>query len=1057
MKILVTQNLPKALTSRKLLWGKIMFTAFFLLLAALFAQAQNTTVRGRITNEKNLPVADVSVVIKGTTTGTTTNANGEFQINAPSNGTLVVSSVGYPTKEIPVNGQATHNVTLTTASTDMEQVVVIGYGSQRKADVTGSTVSVKGETLNEIKAPNVFNQLQGRAAGVDIVTNGTSIGTAGQIRIRGSRSLSGNNDPLIVVDGMAYGGSINDINPENVASIDILKDASATAIYGSRGSNGVIIITTKRGTTGRAVTTYNGYVGRVSAIGTYRLFTGQEYAQFKADAAKGNSNVANQNIYALTPTEQTNLAAGVNTDWQNLLLTTGIRTSHDVNVRGGTERTQYFFGMGYYRETGVIHDQKLDRYSFNVNIDHKMSERIKVGFTSFNTLLRSNRLGTNAYGTATRISPLFKAYNDDGTINFQPTVQQSVDNTTINPLTSIGNNDLIVAFQRRLQIQDNFYGEVNIIKGLKFRTTFGYGWSQTLNDNYTGPGTVFNTNATTAGSNLSQANAEGWQYTINNSFEYNTTFASRHRLQAQALQEIQKNHFQSQQFNGVGIPANFIQDYNWQQVSTTTPQGGNFNESGLIGYMGRAIYSFDDKYLVTATIRTDGASVLAPGHQWTTYPAISIGWNLSREKFMENINVLSLLKLRAGWGVSANAGIAPYTTLGSLSNNFYNFGQGTTVGVNFQNGYLINTAPNPDLTWEKTTGLNIGVDYALFNNRLSGSIEYFTTNTDDILLTKGLPRSLGVNSILTNVGKTSSWGMDFNISGVIVKSSKAGGFAWRTDANAFFSREKIEALQNNLQQDLANGWFVGQPLTVIYDYRKIGIWQTADSAQAKLYGVAPGDIRIQDIDKSNSITAADRQIIGDFQPTVVAGLSNHMEYKNFDLNFVLFGRFGQTVVVSYLSADGGAGGYPFFLNSRVQQLKVDYWTPTNPTNDFPQPDAGRDALTYTSTLTYRDGSFIKVRTIDLGYTFSSKLLGRSGFQSLRAYVSAQNPFILWSPLVRDGLGLDPEGNSGNNNNGATNTVSTQGGGATAVPTRAIIVNMGVPPTRQFIFGVNLRF
>jgi hypothetical protein len=416
--------------------------------------------------------------------------------------------------------------------------------------------------------------------------------------------------------------------------------------------------------------------------------------------------------------------------------------------------------------------------------------------------------------------------------------------------------------------------------------------------------------------------------------------------------------------------------------------------------------------------------------------------------------MVSALKLRVSWGISANAGISPYTTLGSLGNNFYNFGQGTTVGVNYQNGYLINTAPNPNLTWEKTEGLNIGVDFGLFANRLTGSIDYFTTSTTDILLNKGLPRSLGVNSTLQNVGETSSWGMEFNVSSLNIKNTKSGGFSWRTDANAFFSREKVVALQNNLQQDLGNGWFVGKPLTVIYDYKKIGIWQLADSAQSRIYGVAPGDIRIEDINKSNSITSADRQIVGDFQPTLIAGMTNHFEYKNFDLNVVLFGRFGQTVVATYLSADGGAGGYPFFLNSRVEQMKVNYWTPTNPTNEFPQPDAGRDALTYTSTLTYRDGSFIKVRTIDLGYTFSSKLLGKSGIQSLRAYVSAQNPFILWSPLVDEGLGLDPEGN-GTNANGAT--VSTQGGGATAVPSRAIIVGMGVPPTRQIIFGVNVRF
>lgn len=1055
MKLSVTHLSPQASTLVCLLSRKFKLVALLPLLTIFFvfsvSAQKKLSVKGRIVDEKDQPVVGASVVVKGTSTGATTNANGEFEISSPSNGTLVISSVGYPTKEVSVRGQSQINLKLSVVASGLDEVVVIGYGSQRKKDVTGSTVSVKGETLNEVKAPNIFNQLQGRAPGVDIVTNSTQIGSTPDIKIRGSRSLTGNNNPLIVVDGMAYGGSLNDINPDDISGVDILKDASATAIYGSRGSNGVIIVSTKHGVSGKPVTSYNGYVGKVNVIGTYRLFNAKEYAQFKADAAAGNSNVPNANQYALTGTEQTNLQAGVNTDWQNLLLTTGIRTSHDVSVRGGNDRTQYFFGMGYYRETGVIHDQALDRYSFNVNIDHKMSERIKVGFTSFNTMFRSNRLGTDAYGAAERLSPLFKPYNADGTINKLPAIDQSQDAQQINPLTSIGNNDLIRAFARRFQFQDNFYGEVKIINDLKFRTTFGFGWSQSLNDNYTGPNTVFNTNTNDAGASLSQANSEGWQYTINNSLEYNKTFSGKHRVQVLALQEIQKNHFQQQQFNGTGVPADFIQDYNWQLVNSINPQGGNYNESALIGYMGRAIYSFNDKYLLTATIREDGASVLASGHQWTTYPAVNVGWNLDKESFMKNVEFVTSLKLRGGWGISSNAGINPYTTLGSLSSSFYNFGQGTTVGTNYVNGYTVNTAPNPLLTWEKTAGTNIGLDFSLFNNRLMGSVDYYMTRTSDILLSKGLPRSVGVNSQLTNAGKTQSHGMEFSLSSINIKTSD---FTWRTDANAFFNREKITALQNNLKQDLGNGWFVGQPLSVIYDYKKLGIWQTSEAAQAASYGVAPGDIKIQDVNKDNAITAADRQIIGNFQPTLVAGLTNHFEYKNFDLNIVLFGRFGQTVVATYLSADGGAGGFPFFLNSRVEQFKVDYWTPTHATNAFPQPDAGVDGQKFTSTLTYRDGSFIKIRTIDLGYNLSGKMLKRAGIQSLRAYVSAQNPFILWAPLKRDGLGLDPEGNATNTNNAA---VGTQGGGATAVPTRAILVGAGVPPTRQIIFGVNLKF
>ena len=1014
----------------------IFFFALSVLFCLVFSSpllAQNEIrVRGKISSQAGQPVPRASVAVKGSNTGVTADDNGNFEITAPSNGTLVVSAVNFATQEVRINGRTTFDISLLASNVLVEnEVVVIGYGTQRKKDVTGSTVTVKGETLNEIKAPNIFNQLQGRAAGVDIQNNSSQIGATGQIRIRGNRSLTNSaNNPLIVVDGMAYGGSLNDINPDNIASVDILKDASATAIFGSRGASGVVIITTKRGGNQKAVVSYNSYLGSVSAIDTYDLFSGQEYAQFKDDAKAGNSGSApNTTNYALTPDETANLAAGVNTDWQDLLLTTGIRMSHDLNVRGGNERTQYSFGGGYYRETGITRNQILHRFTFNVNIDHKISERIKVGFTSFNTLVRSDRLGTNAYGSATRLSPLYKPYKDDGSLNFQPAIQQGVDFTQINPLTSIGNDHLIKAFSRRYQFQHNFYGEVKIIKDLKFRTTFGYGWSQTINNNYNGPNTVFNTNANTAGSSLSQANSEGWQYTINNSFEYNTSFAQKHKLQAQVLQEIQKNYFQNQQFNGTGVPADFIQDYNWQQVFTVNPQGTTnggavLDERGLIGYMARAIYSFDEKYLLTATVRTDGASVLAPGNQWVTYPAVSLGWNMDREKFLQNVSFVSGLKLRAGWGISSNQSIPTYQTLGTLGTSFYNYGSGTNIGVNWVNGYTVGTAPNPTLTWEKTAGVNIGVDFALFNNRLSGSIEYFKTRTYDILLNKGLPPSTGLTTQRTNIGETQTRGFEFSLSSTNVRSKS--GFIWRTDFNAFFSREKITELQGGLKQDLGNGWFVGQPLSVIYDYKKVGIWQTNEAAQAAVYGVFPGDIKLEDVNKDNAITALDRQIVGNFQPDLVAGLTNRFEYKNFDLNVVMFGRFGQQVVVTYLSADGGAAGYPFFLNSRVQQQKIDYWTPTNPTNDFPQPDAGRDGQLYTSTLTYQDGSFIKLRTIDLGYTLPNSLLKKTGIQSLRVYVSAQNPFIIWSPLVKDGLGIDPEGN------GTGNAIGSQGGGATNV-------------------------
>ncbi|MES2373763.1 MAG: TonB-dependent receptor [Bacteroidota bacterium] len=1032
--------------------AKLLCLTIAMQLFAILSFAQNLSVRGHVADEKGGPLSGASVLVKGTTTGVNTDAAGNFSISVTRGAILVVSALNYDSKEVKVNN-ATLSITLTGSEAQLGEVVVIGYGTQKKKDVTGSTVSVKGETLNEIKAPNIYNQLQGRAAGVDIVNNSSNIGQSGEIRIRGNRSLTGTNNPLLVVDGMVYGGSLNDLNPDNIANLDVLKDASATAIYGSRGSNGVIIITTKRGSGAKATTNLSSYYGMGNATGTYRLFNGAEYAQFKEDARQGQpgflTNPAVTTQYAIRPSEDSSLKAGISTDWQNLLLQTAVRTGTDLSVSGGNEKTQYYFGMGYYKETAIMHDQALDRISFSVNIDHKISNKIKIGFTSFNTMSIQNRIGLDAYGSAMRLSPLFKPYWADGSLNFYPAIQQGVDNTQINPLASWGQDEKIKALTRRYQFQHNFYGEWEIIKDLKFKTTFGFGWSQTYSDNYRGPLTFFNTNSNTAGATLNQTNSEGWQYTINNSLNYNKNFGSKHKLSVLALQEIQKNHFQSQGFSGVGVPADYVQSYNFQLANSVTANNGNYSESAVVGYMGRAIYSYDNKYLLTATVRTDGASVLAPGNKWVTYPAISVGWNLDNEKFLQTATFISSLKLRAGYGISSNAGINPYTTLGSLSTSFYNYGAGSTALVNYVGGYTINTIPNPSLTWEKTTGINVGLDFGLFNNRITGSIEYYTTKTKDILLSKSLPVSQGANSILVNAGETASHGMEFTLSADIIRSKGPGHFSWRADANAFFNREKIVALQLGLQQDIGNGWFVGQPVSVIYDLKKIGIWQTKDNAQALTFGQAAGDIRLEDLNGNGSIDAGDRQIIGTFQPKVVAGLTNHFQYDNFDLNIVLFGRFGQTVLVNYLGADGGGAGYPFLMNSRVNQMKIDYWTPTNPTDAFPQPDASRDGQLYTSTLQYRDGSFIKVRSIDFGYNFSSKLLAKAKIQSLRFYINAQNPFILWSPLVKSGLALDPEGN-GNGNNIA----GTLGGGA---PGRAITVGTGLPPVRYFVFGINLKF
>jgi hypothetical protein len=457
---------------------------------------------------------------------------------------------------------------------------------------------------------------------------------------------------------------------------------------------------------------------------------------------------------------------------------------------------------------------------------------------------------------------------------------------------------------------------------------------------------------------------------------------------------------------------------------------------------------------------------LSPGHQYYTYPAFGAAWNISNERFMESMSsIISNLKLRAGWGVTASQGINPYSTLGGLSSSAYNFGQGT---AGQQIGYTVTSLPNKSLKWQSTAQFDYGLEFGLLKNRITGAIDYYSQETSNILLPVSLPLSNGANSTFLNVGKTKSHGLEVTISSTNVQT--ASGFTWSTDLNYFFNREKITQLSSPGQTfDINNGWFVGQPLTVLYDYKKIGIWQNDDPGLTQQTSPVqkPGQIKVLDWNTSGAqpgsadygkpdgkITPDDRMILGNFQPKFDAGMTNRFAFKRFDLSISIYARMGMKVVVPYVSSEPGGSnftGYSFFNQSRQNQLKVDYWTPTNPTNAFPQPDASLGAPLYSSTLSYVDGSFIKARTINLGYTIPSTILSKVGVSSLRIYVSAVNPFVIWSPFVRDGYGPDPEGNGFG---GAVNSTGTTVAGTVG---RQITVNANNPSTRQFLVGVNLKF
>ncbi|HEY6062592.1 MAG TPA: SusC/RagA family TonB-linked outer membrane protein, partial [Chitinophagaceae bacterium] len=533
---------------------------------------------------------------------------------------------------------------LTSLQKTESEVVVVGYGTQRSKDVTGSVVKLRGETLREVPAPNLIAQLKGRTAGVDIVSNSATPGGSGSIRIRGNRTLATSqassdqiDAPLIVLDGIPFSGSINDINTDDVASLEILKDASATAIYGSRGAGGVILITTKRGRSGKAVMSYDGYYGTTSVMSQLHAFNGQEYAKFKTDAATYNRSAPGTSSYLLTANEQAALAAGISTDWQDLIYQHGFITSHQLGVTGGNEGMQYGLSGGYYKETGIIPNQNYERYSLRATIDYQASRRIKIGVNTLNTLSYSNTPGgSGVTGGLVRLTPLASPYNPDGTVNLQPQLG-SIDAATISPLTLKTKASAILARNRRFRTFNSLYGELKIMDGLKYRLNLGLDYSQTAGNGYNGPGTWTNNNTSQANSNASINNTEAWSYTIENLLLYEKTFKSKHKVGFTGLFSVQKDHNQGSGFNVTGVPADYILNSNFGLASGTITTNANntfFSERGLISYMGRVNYGYDNRYLFTATVRRDGSSVLSPGNQYFTYPAFSLGWNITNEKFM---------------------------------------------------------------------------------------------------------------------------------------------------------------------------------------------------------------------------------------------------------------------------------------------------------------------------------------------------------------------------------------------------------------------------------------
>jgi TonB-linked SusC/RagA family outer membrane protein len=933
--------------------------------------AQNRTVTGQVSDAKTgETLIGVTILLKGTTQGTSSDGNGKFSISVPGNtAVLVFNYVGYANREVTVGTQSQINIKMSPDETTLNDVVVIGYGTVKKRDLTGSVVSVKGDDIAKVPSANPLESIQGKVPGVDITRSSGSASSGVNINIRGTRSISAGNGPLIIVDGVQY-GSLQDLNANDIASMEILKDASSTAIYGSRGANGVILVTTKKGISGQAVVSLNSYYG-ISQVARYPgVMDGQQFVEQRRQAYRTTGNWASpaDDIKIFNSAEYAAVQNNQFTNYQDLLLHDGSQQDYQLGVRAGTEKTKAYFSLDYLNEKGILKNDKSARYSARLNLDQNIGKYFTTGmqaqFTHYEIDNRRDPLNQ-----ANKISPLGDAFDAQGNFIVYPLA-----GTSVNPLAdeqpdvysgkSIINRTLLSA-----------YMELKPIKGLVIRSNVGANLNTdrtgTFADRYSIDRNGSVPKATYSASNSHLINIENFVTYNKEIKDHSFTLTGINSMLFNRSDNIaasgENQLLKSQLFYALG---------NTQNQAVTTA----YNMSNLISYAGRINYAYKGKYLLTATGRTDGSSKLAEANQWAFFPSAAVAWRISDEQFLKDSKVISDLKLKYSYGIAGSDNIGAYSTQSSLSRIAFGYDETAVPAYTYSP-----RIGNVDLTWEKTKTSDFGLEIGLFKNRITATFDYYDSKTYDLLLNRSLPPTDGVTSVTQNIAKTRNKGIEIFISS---KNLEGRDFKWST--NLTFSRniEKITELAGGAQSDVLNSWFVGSPVQAFYDYQKIGIWQTGEETEAAKYGQKPGDIRVADLNSDGKIDATnDRKIIGTNRPKWSGGLENTLSYKSWDLNVYIFARIGQTIYPDFLRRYDPQG----VANSTTV---INYWTPENPSNDYPRPNKNISLAStlYSSSLGYVDGSYVRLRNITLGYTVPKEVIQKSFVKSLRLYATARNPF-----------------------------------------------------------------
>ena len=1000
----------------------------------VFAQgAQKQKVTGTVTDESGEPLIGVTVVENGANVGAITDLDGKYSLEAPANATLTFSYVGYLTQNVKVAGQSTHNVVLKEDNALLDEVVVVGYGIQRKSDVTGALTRVNEEQLNSRPVSNAFEALQGKAAGVDITTSERP-GTVGSILIRGSRSINASNSPLYVVDGIPVSDGIDNLNPRDIEAIDILKDASSTAIYGSRGANGVVLITTKRGKEGKLQLTYSGSMTFEKLVDNSPAFSASDYITWRRWAYH-NSNPdlyprgdqpdqkLDQDFFSGDDAALANVNKGwangswngslvSDTDWEGFVTQTGITQEHNIRGAGGTKDLQSSFSFGYLDNQGTQKGQQFKRYNVAMTTDIQATKWFKLG-GSINAswskqkygYSRTGQVGTSSgpvdiYSAAKALPHYTVPYNASGDIIDQP------GGSVVNAYTVMDEWKKSSDNREYFRAMGSFYGQIDFgkilepLQGLMYKMQFGPDFR------YSRTGMFLDaSSATRKGSNnfARRNDNRHFTWTLDNMLLYNRIFGD-HTIGVTLLHSATKYNAES---SGMSAERIYMPSFLWNNfgdidVTNTDNKAGmssGFSQNTLLSYMARFNYAFKDRYLLTVSGRYDGASVLAEGNKWSFFPSMAIGWRMEQESFLKDVDWLDQLKLRFGVGTTGNSSVSAYGTLGTIQSFYMPFSTGNERILITNEPYYTNSQTmlaNKKLGWEKTTQYNLGIDFSFLRGRINGSLDLYTSKTKDLLLQQSLPSLTGYPAMMDNIGSTKNKGFDLTLNVIPVR---VADFEWSSTINAAYQKDEIVELANGKEDDIANSWFIGESIAVFYGYQNDGLWQESDAAEMAKFNenghkFSVGSIKPVDQDGNYKIDEDDRVILGNRNPRWTLGWSNTFSWKGIELTLDLFGRF------KYMISTGGEGQYGMYA-----QRQIDYWTPDNPNADWQKPvysTAGGDS--YSSLLGFKDASFIKIRNLSLGYRFDKSLCNRIGIQGAKVYVQGRNLGMLASSV--DFMDLD---------------------------------------------------